>query len=286
MAEVRRGQEPPAAGKERLAPVQAPEALPLYFVGDLDPWLDYRAGLIRRCEEWYASAAAGRAALAAGEAELLFPPPAASPALAAASRWQPPVGPLRLVLVSVGGIYGGADGPAGLFQYLAAIADPGLAFLQLDAGHDGEVAAAVLRAGLRWLLAAHPEAAGRIVLAGFSMGSATCAQAGEELVDKVMGLLLVAGQTAGTQQLVSFCGKAALLVQGDRDPNVPPACCAELAKALGGGAGVRVAVVPQAEVPSGASALQRLQRHHLWDERWDVQSLVLAWLRHMAHGAA
>lgn len=225
------------------------------------------------------------------EAGQLFPPPAFSENLAAGSRWSqvngkgvPMITTVGLVIVTVGGVYGGSDGPAGLFQYIAGVMSGSAVFLHLDTGHAPDVANAVLRAGLHWLLATYPEVAGRVILAGFSMGSATVVEVGSEFLHALRGLLLVGGQTHGTERLPAFTNKAVLLVHGQEDPNVTVQCSHDMAAtASAAGAVVQLEVFAQAPYrPSShldSDILERLQRHHLWDERWDVQAVVLQWLR-------
>jgi len=265
----------------------------LHFVGEVDPWLKYRKGLISRFEAWHATEAAsgtGCAALDHGEAETLFPPPVHSAALAAGSRWRPATNhEAKLVVVSVGGIFGGFDGPSGLFDYAATVLEADTAFLQLDTGHDMRVAVAVLRAGLQWLLTAEPQYSGRIILAGFSMGSATAVEVGLEFLQHIRGLVFVAGQTAGTQNLAQFLRKQVLIIHGEEDRNVSVECGYELARiAHSAEATVRLHILPQAAHAAGRAEsgeqrrLEALRRHHLWDERWSMQELVLAWLRSVA----
>eukprot|EP00747_Dinoflagellata_sp_TGD_P218387 gnl/TRDRNA2_/TRDRNA2_90652_c0_seq1.p1 gnl/TRDRNA2_/TRDRNA2_90652_c0~~gnl/TRDRNA2_/TRDRNA2_90652_c0_seq1.p1 ORF type:complete len:278 (+),score=35.99 gnl/TRDRNA2_/TRDRNA2_90652_c0_seq1:120-953(+) len=258
---------------------------PPLFVGDVEPWWDYRQRLIKRYEAWHQSNAdPSRAPLIAERVPLLFPPPSFSEDLAAGSRWRPAKsGIVDTVVVTVGGIYGGSDGPGGLFDYVAAVLTD-VSFLQLDTGHTSGVAGMVLHAALKWLLSENPELRKRrsVILAGFSMGSATISGVADEFSDTVAALLIVSGQSAGTDGLVRFTGRPVLIIHGDQDPSVSVHCGRDLAARAGhAGAVVQLEIFAQAP-PSGsgdAGKVSFMRRHHLWDERWEVQAIVLGWLR-------
>jgi len=280
------------------APVSEPTRLserPLYLVGDFQEWYEYRQGLVQRCERWRAAnprapSLQDAEAMAAGA----FPPPRTCPILQAGSAFRPCADGAapELVVVSVGGIFGGMDGPAGLFDYAAAVLgaeQARVAFLQLDGGHTLEVATAVLRLGLKWLLDTFgvPALINRIILVGFSMGVAAVVDAGADIADLVAGLVLIAGQTAGTDRLAILAGKPALVLHGSRDTTVPPACSQDLAQRLevpGFARAVRLCILEQS-TPSGPPNphLERFLSHHLWKERWETQALLLGFLRSILH---
>lgn len=257
------------------------------FLDTFDTYMEYRRNLIARSETWRVSEFGRRRsqeAIAEGAARL-FPPSAFCQILAASSHWQ-----LRypsannLVVVSCGGVFGGADGPSGLFQYVGGVLADTAAFLYLDTGHSVDVAVEVLRAALRWLLSHHPEYIGRVVLAGFSMGSSTVTAIGAEFLSAIRGIIIVAGQTAGTEALRRFAGKQVLLIHGQEDPNVSVACSRDLADTAHlAGAGVDLHIFPQRPYrclgDADSDLDERFLRHHLWEERWDVQAVVLDWLR-------
>lgn len=274
------GDDDTALGKLVGQSPEAAEPPPMRFVGEVEPWWMYRRALIERCQEWHrGSPARVLQELLAEEVPRLFPPPAVSARTCSASRWRPAdSGIIGSVIVTAGGVYGGSDGPAGMHDYVAAILHD-ISFLQLDTGHEPAVACAVLRAALEWLLATHPQTAGHIILCGFSMGSATVCEVGSEFLEAVQALLIFSGQAAGTEQISSFRGRPVLLVHGDGDVNVPVQCSYDLAaRARAAEALVELEVMKQSPCNSD-DALERMKRHHLWDERWEVQALVLDWLR-------
>eukprot|EP00928_Gymnodinium_smaydae_P026448 TRINITY_DN20772_c0_g1_i1.p1 TRINITY_DN20772_c0_g1~~TRINITY_DN20772_c0_g1_i1.p1 ORF type:complete len:349 (+),score=40.18 TRINITY_DN20772_c0_g1_i1:79-1047(+) len=239
------------------------------FDGPVDLWWQHRSALIRRHAEWHAHPVVPPKN---SDLKELFPPPGSSRPLCAGSRWRP-AEKVQIVLVNAGGIYGGDEGPGGLWDSLAAL--PQLSFLQLDTGHSMEVAVPVLRAALKWLLHQYPHA--RILFGGFSMGSATIAQVGAEFRDAVVGAILVSGQTAGTEGFSSFGGKEVLVIHGERDVMVPAACADDLGMLLSrAGASVRVHILQQRNESS--TSLSRMQWHHLWHERHVARDIVLEWL--------
>lgn len=214
------------------------------------------------------------------EVPCLFPPPAFSGHLAAGSRWRPGIGPrARNVIVTVGGVFGGFDGPAGLYEYISLVLHD-VSFLKLDGGHSLEVSTQVLQTALSWLLATHPGSHGRIILCGFSMGSATVASAIEQFGDSLCGILVVSGQSGGTDGFASLGQIPLLLVHGSCDLNTPVDCAHSIAaRAKDNGSGsvhlrIFAQVAENAEQP-----LNRMSLHHLWTERWDMQALVLEFLR-------
>jgi len=261
------------------APPSPSNSKPL-FVGDFETWIAYRMGLVGRSQAWH-EAHGGKEQLPWKELQSLFPPPAFSSNLAAGSRWRPSSsGVVKHVVVSVGGIFGGFDGPSGLIEY-AALVLPNVSFLLLDTGHTLDVAVPVLRTAMQWLLSAYPESSGHVIIAGFSMGSSTAVHVGSEFVAAVRGLLLIAGQSAHTEQITAFAGKPVLLLHGENDPSVPLCCSQALARdASASGALVQLHVVPQATQCAG-DVHGKLRKHHLWDERWEVQALVLDWIRQL-----
>jgi len=133
---------------------------------------------------------------------------------------------------------------------------------------------------VQWVLTQWPESSGNIVLAGFSMGSATVASVGADFLAEVRGLLIVAGQTAGAQRLTEFVGKSVLIVHGSEDATVPPKCSDKLASyAKAAGAQTDLHIFQQVSSPDTHDMRQSFKLHHLWDEKWDVQAVVLEWLR-------
>eukprot|EP00929_Paragymnodinium_shiwhaense_P106020 TRINITY_DN71109_c0_g1_i1.p1 TRINITY_DN71109_c0_g1~~TRINITY_DN71109_c0_g1_i1.p1 ORF type:complete len:337 (+),score=38.15 TRINITY_DN71109_c0_g1_i1:94-1104(+) len=278
----------PASVLQQNAPSASP--VPLYFVGDLSEWWSYRKALILRCQRWKEERPQLQGELQHALAEIprsLLPPPAFSPLLAAGTRWRPGVlsqqGSSQSLtsvpaVITIGGVFAGYDGPAGLFDYCASVLHD-VPFLQLDGGHALEVSVPLLRAAMNWLLHTYPMVAGRIVLAGFSMGSATVTQIGAEFASDTKGLLIVAGQTSGTQGLKQLQGMPVLIVHGDHDRSVPVQCGHDLAS-TGRAAGCEVDFHVVSQAPyTGADDSEQMRKHHLWDERWDVQEVVLAWLR-------
>merc|ERR1712216_617585 len=75
-----------------------------------------------------------------------------------------------------------------------------------------------------------------------------------------------------------------LLIHGNLDRMVPCACSTALAEsASAAGAEVSMQIFHQAPC-QGDDGSQGMQKHHLWEERWDVQELVLPWLRERCCG--
>lgn len=259
---------------------------PLRFVNDeIGPWWRYRKELVKRCTDWREdSARLDLDSALAEEVPRLFPPPASSDLLAASSSWQPVDGEVENVVVTLGGVYGGADGPAGLFEYASSVVIS-VSWLLLDTGHAVEVSVPVLRAALQWLLATYPKAFGNIILCAFSMGSATACHVAAEFGRAVRALVVVSGQSSGTDGIVAFAGKPVLLVVGEADTAVTPAASQDIAeKALSAGAHVDFRVFPQEpyrlqELSEEEKMLVQFRNHHLWDERWEVQELILGWIR-------
>eukprot|EP00971_Amphidinium_carterae_P218275 4332478-Amphidinium_carterae.2 len=247
-----------------------------YFVGELDDWLAYRQRLIERHSSWTKSHHDLQAMLDDGAlAEQLLPPPRFSTSLAAGTRWSPCSGS-KAVVVTIGGIYGGSDGPSGLYNYLASVSS-GLSFLQVDGGHTAEVSAAVLNCALRWLLTNNPEHHGHVILGGFSMGSSAIALLAEELVPAVGSIFLIAGQSAQTQGLSRFREASLLLIHGSADVIVQAENAHRIHDASKeAGLSAELHILEQTACVDDFSA--RFVRHHLWHERWTLQGLVLNWL--------
>lgn len=194
--------------------------------------------------------------------------------LCVASRWRP-AEKVQNVFVTAGGIYGGLEGPAGLFEALD-VALPDVSFLLLDTGHSLDVSVPVLRAGIKWLLTEHPSV--RIWLACFSMGSATAAAVGSEFLEHIDKVLIFAGQTSGTENFQLFKGMRAFIAHGEADVVVPCTCGRDLAAILKKATGdVALEIFPQ-KSPEVGNVQHRMQRHHFWDERRSLKNAVLAWL--------
>lgn len=242
-----------------------------FFEGPLDRWWTHRSDLIARHKKWHDSPVLPSEGNSFPE---LFPPPGSLADLCVSSHWRP-AEKVENVFVTAGGIYGGLEGPAGLFEALDA-ALPATSFLLLDTGHHLDVSVPVLRAGIKWVLSEHPNA--RIWLACFSMGSATSAIVGSEFLDHIDRILIFAGQTSQTEKFQLFKGKRAFIAHGEADVVVPCDCGRELA-AMFKDADVDVAleIFPQTPPEKGDSQ-SRMRRHHLWDERRSLRNAVLAWL--------
>lgn len=255
------------------------------FDGPLEAWWEYRQNLVRRHDAWHqeASTLVDDGSVSLDEAaKQLFPPgpdgTSRSAMLAASATWkQCSSGRPRAVLVNAGGIYGGNDGPGGLWQYLASELADDMAFLLLDTGHRVDVAQAVLHCALQWLRREHPEATGRIVLAAFSMGSATISNIVPQHRDSLCGIVIVSGQSAGTEHLARLGQVPVLIVHGKRDPMVHPSCALHLSSLCqNAGALVRLELVEQSR--EGSDALGRMKLHHLRDEQWQLHKVASSWL--------
>ncbi|CAK0893737.1 unnamed protein product, partial [Prorocentrum cordatum] len=178
--------------------------------------------------------------------------------------------------------------PSGLWHRLCEERAGNTSFLLLDTGHRLDVARAVLRGALRWLLQAHPTSRGRIVLAGFSMGSAAIADVLIDFSDAICGMIIVAGQASGVEGLAHVGQRPVLLVHGDKDPMVNVACAEQSAKVCrAAGAQVVLAIFRQVTLlEMEGDPFAKMQRHHLWDERWDVRNVVVEWLGRLCPVAA
>jgi len=251
----------------------------MLFEGPLEDWWQHRQGLVKRHDCWHTGPhAVCNVDLEA--ARTLFPPTGiVSDSLAASATWRPARATLsKAVLVNACGIYGGDDGPSGLWHYLARERAADWSFLLLDTGHRLDVARAVVHDALSWLLDAHPEMAGHIILTAFSMGSAVMADMMVEFADAVCGIIIVAGQSAGTEGLANIGPRPVLIIQGECDPMVSPACALNLSRnCRAAGARVQLNLVPQSSC-AAASGIERMKLHHLRDERWEVHRVVAAWL--------
>merc|ERR1712048_1236879 len=133
---------------------------------------------------------------------------------------------------------------------------------------------------------AYPQVIGRVVLAGFSMGSATVVKVGAEFHTAICGVITVSGQSAGTERITAFASKRLLAIHGLEDATVTAQCSRDLAqRAKAAGAFVQLEIFSQAPMPQAsgkeADMLARFVRHHLWEQRWEVQAIVLDWLRSM-----
>lgn len=254
------------------------------FDGPLEAWWEYRQGLVRRHDSWHREASAlvddGRVTLTEA-AEQLFPPGVngtSSSVLAASATWKAcSSGRPRAVLVNAGGIYGGNDGPGGLWQYLASERVDDMAFLLLDTGHCVDVAKAVLHCALKWLHREHPEATGRIILAAFSMGSATISSIIPQHRDSLCGVIIVSGQSAGTEHLAKIGPLPVLIIHGKHDPMVHPSCALHLSSlSQNAGALVRLEFIEQSG--EGSDVLGRMKLHHLRDEQWKMYEVASSWL--------
>jgi len=269
---------------------------PLFFVGDVDRWYRYRQDLVVRCNEWNSIRDKPGVSQLPDIVRPLFPPPGFSPQLFASSKWtaapcsRGPTDIPRFIVVTMGGIYGGDDGPSGLFDYAVAVLSQdkraNAAFLQLDGGHSALGAQTVLTQGLRWLC--HWLGASglrkRIILLGFSMASQPIAEVLREFEDFVVGIGLVAGQTAGTERLAQSTKRRALLIHGAEDAIIPSRCAFDLRDLFGqSGSEAELHIVSQDPIPpmlcKEEFERERFLRHHLWRERWDVQDILLSWLR-------
>lgn len=267
---------------DSVALIEAPRP-PTFCNRDFGPWYQYRQTLVQRHADWSSKLGARpddlRAAVA-DEVPRIFPPPAFSKRLAAGSRWRPGFGTRgRNVIVTIGGVFGGFDGPAGLYEYISLVLHD-VTFLKLDGGHTLEVSAAVLQAALEWLLSAHPETHGRIILCGFSMGSSSVASAIDRFGDALCGIVIVAGQSSRTEGFSGLGHIPLLLVYGSDDLNMSPDCgrsIAAHAEATGSGEicfRILDQVADHIDKP-----FQRMCLHHLWSERWDMQAIVLEFCR-------
>eukprot|EP00930_Biecheleria_cincta_P083507 TRINITY_DN73073_c0_g1_i1.p1 TRINITY_DN73073_c0_g1~~TRINITY_DN73073_c0_g1_i1.p1 ORF type:complete len:364 (+),score=67.59 TRINITY_DN73073_c0_g1_i1:127-1218(+) len=261
------------------------------FDGPLDAWWEYRQRLVTRHDSWHREVSTlvdDGSVMLEEAAQELFPPGlngTSSSVLAASATWKACAsGQPRAVLVNAGGIYGGNDGPAGLWQYLAAERVDDMAFLLLDTGHRVDVAMAVLHCALQWLHREHPEATGRIILAAFSMGSATISSIIPQHRDSLCCVIIVSGQSAGTEHLARLGPLPVLIIHGKHDPMVHPSCALHLSSlSQSSGALVRLEIIEQSA--GGSDALERMKLHHLRDERWQLHHVASSWLEEVMPAA-
>lgn len=134
----------------------------------------------------------------------------------------------------VGGVNGGIEGPAGLYQHLHRQSRfdesnqipllEGWSILSLNTGHTLDKAIPVVSAGIRWILSKYSQSKGRIFLIGCSMGSSTIIAAATLFGrDVVAGLCLLCGQGSHHEHLSSraISETPLLLIHGANDIILP-----------------------------------------------------------------
>lgn len=282
MSETEEPAEEAASDRDLVDAIYSPTP-PLFTSQQVDPWYDYRQVLVERCQKWEAGLGSRPDDLEGAihaEVPQLFPPPAFSRRLAAGSQWRPGTGHMvNDVVITLGGVFGGFDGPSGLYEYIALVLSQ-VSFLQLDAGHCQSVASVVLRSALQWVLATYPGSHGRIVLIGFSMASAAIGSVVEQFQAALCGIVIISGQSAGTEGFAHLGQIPLLLVHGDKDLNTPAGCARAVAtRAQGHGSDAVHLRFLRQDVDAIDEARRRMCLHHLWYERWDMQALVLEFVR-------
>jgi fermentation-respiration switch protein FrsA (DUF1100 family) len=138
-------------------------------------------------------------------------------------------------VVACGGALGGLLGPAdGLYHDLGvALVAEGIATVRVGYRRPNDLPACVLDAVVAAELVARQGAA-RLVALGHSFGGAVAIQLGAVLPDLVAGVVTLATQSAGCEVADRLAGRPLLLVHGEADPLLPPAC-SETVRALAGG---------------------------------------------------
>ncbi len=180
----------------------------------------------------------------------------------------------RAALLTVGGFNGGFDGPAeGIYARLAAdMPARGIAVLRLDfrvktaPGPIDDGTFDVL-AGIDWL-AARDRAP--VLLIGHSYGGAIVVRAGVRS-ELVAGVVTLATQTAGIEEIAQLAPRPVLLVHGDADTRLSPRLSRWAYQEAG--EPKRLHILP------GATHSLRQARDELW-------RLLTAWIDDVAPAAA
>jgi len=222
-----------------------------------------------------------------------------SPAQMETTRESPPNSyqhPVDDVLILVGGVNGGVEGPAGLYQQLHRLSRQtgsplsGWSVLSLNTGHCLDDAIPVICAGIRWVLRHYPRSKGHVFLVGCSMGSSTVIAAATLFGrDVIAGLCILCGQGSHHQNLASkaLAKTPVLLIHGANDVILPVLSSKLLCEsALASGASVDVYLLRQrpAHVDKDTLTVDTtgnlfLKYHHMWHERFVVASLIVRWLK-------
>lgn len=166
-------------------------------------------------------------------------------------------------VVAVGGAMGGLLGPAdGLYHDLGvALADEGIATLRVSyrapndfnrCVHDALAAADV----------AARQGARRFVTVGHSFGGAVAAQLGMAMGDFTAGVVTLATQSAGCEDVEGLADVPMLLFHGAQDEILPP-FASEVVHQLAGGHGELVVLPEEGHLLAGAGAVLR-ERLSTW----------------------
>ncbi|MFN4142324.1 alpha/beta hydrolase [Aestuariivirga sp.] len=126
------------------------------------------------------------------------------------------------------GADGGFGGPAGgLYSRLGErLQKRGVASLELDYRRPGQLTNCVMDVltGLRWL---EEEGKRRVVLVGHSFGGAVVISAGA-VSPSVLAVAALSSQFAGASAVAQLSPRPLLLIHGEADEVLPPACSEEL----------------------------------------------------------
>jgi pimeloyl-ACP methyl ester carboxylesterase len=145
------------------------------------------------------------------------------------ARHYPVPGGTALAVAWVGSVSGGFDSPAhGLYHRLAQqLVEEGVASLRVRYRQPTQLREGVLdlRAGIKFLLRG---GARRIALVGHSLGGAVVVQAAG-LTPEACAVALLAPQTHGATAIAYLSPRCpVLLIHGDQDRVLPPACAESL----------------------------------------------------------
>jgi uncharacterized protein len=125
------------------------------------------------------------------------------------------------VVVACGGAFGGLIGPRGLYFDLArALVPAGVTFLRVDYRRPGDLGSCVLDLAVAVDLAERSGGT-RFVVVGHSFGGAVVIRAAAALPDLVVGVVTLAGQSAGCEPVSELGKRPFLLLHGSADEIIP-----------------------------------------------------------------
>ena len=166
-------------------------------------------------------------------------------------------------VVWLGGAGGGIDGPAsGLYPRLARrLASAGIASLRLDYRHPQDLEPSIIDAviGVGFL---RDEGASAIALVGHSAGGAVAISVGA-ILEGIATVVTLATQTYGTDLAAELAPASLLLVHGEADEILPPACSLDVRRRTDARAALEL-------LPGAGHGFDG------WED--DLDAMVLEWL--------